>query len=98
MTSRSSPLGLGMAIRRLASSTISARSTVTLADPTATEGAPFIIYDKDTLPLRPRRAARILGRTSESFEAGDVDDEDDRSTNLNLEVFRHVEQTWLQGG
>ncbi len=34
----------------------------------------------------------------ETFEPSDVDDEDNRAANFDFEVFRHVEQTRLQGG
>src|SRR4051812_10699553 len=98
MTFRSSPLGLGMEIRRLASSTISSLSTFTRSGPPTTDRTPFGANGKAKPALRSRRADLCVAGQLESFEAGNFDDEDDRPAYLDLEIFWHVEQTRLQSG
>ena len=96
ITARSSPLALGMEMRRLASATIPSLS-MRSAGPARHYCSSSHSHRPGTRrrPLRRRvRRSRLL----ETFEPSDVDHEHDRAADLDLEVFRHVEQTWLQSG
>src|SRR3954468_7246449 len=87
-----------MAINRLANSTISVRSTLALPDPPATNSAPFLTNGKTRPLLRSGRAVHAFAHELESFEARNVDDEDDGSADLDFEILGHIEQTWFQSG
>src|SRR5215216_433431 len=97
ITARSSPLALGIEMRRLASATIASLFTRSAGD--------ALVIDLDPL-IRPREPHSADGSGAwilasgwlKSFEPSDVDDEHDRAADFDLEVFRHVKQSRLQGG